>query len=65
MNGALGVSAIAPALILAFYLAPLTAYVLAMKGYEMKKRRVFYFIGFFMTPVVLGHIACAVPDRSE
>ena len=61
-------------LILAFYVALLTAYllairylvdVMAMKGYEMKRRWVFYFIGFFMTPVVLGLIACAVPDRSE
>ena len=61
-------------LMLAFYVALLTAYllairylvdVMAMKGYEMKRRWVFYFIGFFMTPVVLGLIACAVPDRLE
>ena len=67
-------SNIAMVLILAFYVALLTAYllairylvdVMAMKGYEMKRRWVFYFIGFFMTPVVLGLIACAVPDRSE
>lgn len=67
-------SNIAMGLMLAFYVALLTAYalairylvdVMAMKGYEMKRRWVFYFIGFFMTPVVLGLIACAVPDRSE
>ena len=67
-------SNIAMVLILAFYVALLMAYllairylvdVMAMKGYEMKRRWVFYFIGFFMTPVVLGLIACAVPDRSE
>ena len=74
MNGVLGMSTVALVLILAFYLALLTAYVLAirflvdviaMKGYEMKRRWVFYFIGFFMTPVVLGLIACAIPDKSE
>lgn len=39
--------------------------IMAMKGYEMKKRWPFYLIGFFCSPVVLGLMACAIPDRSQ
>ena len=54
--------------------AGILAYVLAirylvdimeMKGYAMEKRWVFYLIGFFASPVVLGLIACAIPDNSK
>ena len=31
----------------------------------MEKRWVFYLIGFFASPVVLGLIACAIPDSSK
>ena len=69
----LGMSSLTLLFILAIYVGFFTAYVLAirylvdimaMKGYAMEKRWVFYFIGFFTTPLVLGLIACAIPDRS-
>ena len=39
--------------------------IMEMKGYAMEKRWVFYLIGFFASPVVLGLIACAIPDNSK
>ena len=35
-----------------------------MKGYPVQKRWPFYFIGVFATPIILGLIACAIPDKS-
>lgn len=74
--GSLGsaVGGIAGLLVAAFAIAGILAYVLAirylvdimeMKGYAMEKRWVFYLIGFFASPVVLGLIACAIPDNSK
>lgn len=65
---------IAGLLVAAFAVAGILAYVLAirylvdimeMKGYAMEKRWVFYLIGFFASPMVLGLIACAIPDNSK
>lgn len=65
---------IAGLLVAAFAIAGILAYVLSirylvdimeMKGYAMEKRWVFYLIGFFASPVVLGLIACAIPDNSK
>ena len=65
---------IAGLLVAVFAIAGILAYVLAirylvdimeMKGYAMEKRWVFYLIGFFASPVVLGLIAFAIPDNSK
>ena len=65
---------IAGLLVAVFAIAGILAYVLAirylvdimeMKGYAMEKRWVFYLTGFFASPVVLGLIACAIPDNSK
>lgn len=73
----LGVSiggGIAGLFVAAFAIAGVVLYVLSirylvdiieMKGYPMEKRWVFYLIGFFVSPVVLGLIACAIPNKSQ
>ncbi|WP_343005688.1 MULTISPECIES: hypothetical protein [unclassified Collinsella] len=57
-----------------FYVAAFAAYLLAvrlladiiqMKGFSVENRWMLYFIGVFTTPIVLGIIAIAVPDRSK
>lgn len=57
-----------------FYVAVFAAYLLAvrlladiiqMKGFSVENRWTLYLIGFFTTPIVLGIIAIAVPDRSK
>ena len=57
-----------------FYVAVFAAYLLAvrlladiiqMKGFSVENRWMLYFIGVFTTPIVLGIIAIAVPDRSK
>lgn len=57
-----------------FYVAAFAAYLLAvrlladiiqMKGFSVENRWRLYFIGVFTTPIVLGIIAIAVPDRSK
>lgn len=55
-----------------FYVAVLAAYFLSiriltdiiqMKGFSTDRRWPLYLVGTFATPVVLGLIAIAVPDR--
>ena len=57
-----------------FYVAVFAAYLLAvrlladiiqMKGFSVENRWMLYLIGVFTTPIVLGIIAIAVPDRSK
>lgn len=66
--------AVVNVLIALFYIAVLAAYFLAvrtlsdsiqMKGFSPERRWPLYLIGVFTTPVVLGLIAIAVPDRSR
>ena len=66
--------AVVNVLIALFYIAVLAAYFLAvrtlsdiiqMKGFLPERRWPLYLIGVFTTPVVLGLIAIAVPDRSR
>ena len=66
--------AVVNVLIALFYIAVLAAYFLAvrtlsdiiqMKGFSLERRWPLYLIGVFTTPVVLGLIAIAVPDRSR
>lgn len=66
--------AVVNVLIALFYIAVLAAYFLAvrtlsdiiqMKGFSSERRWPLYLIGVFTTPVVLGLIAIAVPDRSR
>lgn len=66
--------AVVNVLIALFYIAVLAAYFLAvrtlsdiiqMKGFSPECRWPLYLIGVFTTPVVLGLIAIAVPDRSR
>ena len=57
-----------------FYVVAFAAYLLAvrlladiiqMKGFSVESRWKLYLIGVFTTPIVLGIIAIAVPDRSK
>lgn len=67
-------STVIPTVILiAFYAAVLAAYfgsirylvdIIQMEGNPVQKRWPFYFIGVFATPIILGLIACAIPDKS-
>ena len=66
--------AVVNVLIALFYIAVLAAYFLAvrtlsdiiqMKDFSPERRWPLYLIGVFTTPVVLGLIAIAVPDRSR